>query len=516
MHALMPARILEEGPIVLVEPNINAVTMRFGLPAVANYPPLAQTRLAGQIDDDKLAIVDLRIPGERKRFEGLLETSPPAVVGISLTFTSNGDEAIEIANAVRRASPETVIVLGGTGASEDPGAFERSAVDFICFRHGDDALGSLVRTLRATGRRPDAPPGFFRRLDGDWVLQEGARTIPMGELAPYRWDLLPRAYWKHYFQGYRPTGMGQLSEGCPFDCTFCSVWKVHGRRVSVASLDNAKHDLASLPELVRAYFFADDIWMQASEEQLRSLHDPLLDWLASDFLPSRPDVWLTAETRTDLLLRQEARFREWTRRGGLRRVLFGVEAVTNEQLDDFHKRTTVDVNSDAIRKAAEWGLFVTAQFVIPCEADEAYFDELERFLVEHRDAINVSNFTIQTPLPGTELYEEEALRRAELTDRGVVTHPAFSLFTALSPMTLPPRHFYEQVARIHRVANQFKLDWTAVENLGIVALRSPWLLKNVLKMPSHLRGLTNAETFVRTHHEVQGERLMEPLSTASR
>ena len=58
------------------------------------------------------------------------------------------------------------------------------------------------------------------------------------------------------------------------------------------------------------------------------------------------------------------------------RILFGVEAVTDPQLDAFSKRTTVDVNSDAIRRAASWGLFVTAQFVIPCDADRAYFDRI--------------------------------------------------------------------------------------------------------------------------------------------
>jgi magnesium-protoporphyrin IX monomethyl ester (oxidative) cyclase len=497
-----------DAPILLVEPDINAVTRRFGLPAVASYPPLAQVRLAGQIDDPRVRIVDLRIPRERREFERVLRSSPPALVGISLTFTSNGDEAIRVASSVRRASPRTVIVLGGTGASEDPGAFYESDVDFIGFRQGDASLAALVRELRRTGRKPESAPGFFHRASGAWVLGESVDARPMDALRPYAWHSLPPYAWKHYFQGYRPTGIGQMSEGCPFDCTFCSVWKVHGRSVNVASLENVKHDLRSLPRFVRAFFFADDIWMQATESQLRTLHDPLLEWIAADFLPSRRDLWLTAETRTDLFLRHEERFRAWARHGNLKRILFGVEAVTNAQLDRFSKRTTVDVNSEAIRKAAEWGIFVTAQFVIPCEADGAYFDELARFLESHRAYIDVSNFTIATPLPGTELYGDALKRLPDLADRSVVSHPAFSLFTALTPTRMAPREFYHQVARVHEVANQFELDWTALENLGRVAVRSPWLLPNVLRLPSHLRNLTSPETFLATHREVQGERLL--------
>jgi magnesium-protoporphyrin IX monomethyl ester (oxidative) cyclase len=302
--------------------------------------------------------------------------------------------------------------------------------------------------------------------------------------------------------------MGQTSEGCPFDCTFCSVWKVHGRSVSVASLENARHDLRSLPRFARAFFFADDIWMQATEAQLRALYDPLLAWLAADFLPTRRDLWFTAETRTDLFLRHQERFRAWARDGNLMRILFGVEAVTNKQLDAFSKRTTVDVNSEALRKAAEWGIFVTAQFVIPCDADRAYFDELARFLEAHREYIDVSNFTIATPLPGTDLYDDALKSHPELADRSVVRHPAFSLFTALAPTQMEAPDFYDQVARVHKVANQFELDWTALENLGAVAVRSPWLLPKILRMPSHVRNLTRPDMFLRTHREVQGERLL--------
>ena len=237
------------------------------------------------------------------------------------------------------------------------------------------------------------------------------------------------------------------------------MWKIHGREVSVASLANIQHDLMSLPRFARNFFFADDIWMQASERQRRELYDPLLDWVASELLPERPDLWLTVETRTDLFLRQDARFKDWIERGGLMRILFGVEAATNEQLDIFSKRVTMDENSLAIQKAAEWGAFVTAQFVIPCDADRQYFDELVRFLEAHRAWIRVSNFTIATPLPGTELYEDSLAESPDLADRKVVTFPAFSLFTALSPMRMDPFEYYEQVARVYKVANQVSFDW---------------------------------------------------------
>ena len=84
--------------VILVEPEINPITRRFGLPIIACYPPLAQVRLAGQIGAG-VEIADLRIPGERQRLLGRLRHDAPALLAISVTFTSNGDEAIDLVSS---------------------------------------------------------------------------------------------------------------------------------------------------------------------------------------------------------------------------------------------------------------------------------------------------------------------------------------------------------------------------------------------------------------------------------
>ncbi len=495
--------------VILIEPDINPVTRRFSLPNIANYPPLPQARLAGQlVHEEDVEITDLRIAGEMERLLDRVRRDPPALAGISATFTSNGDEAIEAAAAIRRISPATTIVFGGTAPSEDPASFWDSAADLICFRNGDAAFAALAAAIREAGRPPARFPGFFHRDDGRWVLDPGPPAEPLANLKPYAWHLLPKRYWREYFQGFRPTGMSQTSEGCPYDCTFCTVWKTHGRKVSLASLANVQHDFNSLPAAIRAFFFADDIWMQATERQIQELYDPLLSWMASDFLPHRPGFWLTVETRTDLYLREEDRFKDWIRRGGLKRILFGVEAVTDEQLKNFSKRNTVDRNIEAIRRAAEAGAFVTAQFVIPCDATRAYFDEMVRFLKTYRRWIRTSNFTVATPLPGTDLYTDSLKESPELADRRTVSHPAFSLFTALTPTRLDVREFYEQVARVFRAANQVHFSLDAHFQVLRMVVQSPWLIRRLAKAPMALRALTDPGTFLDVHRLVQGDRLL--------
>jgi magnesium-protoporphyrin IX monomethyl ester (oxidative) cyclase len=491
-----------------VEPDINPVTRRFGLPLVACYPPLAQARLAAQIDAD-VALADLRLPGERARLLSRLRADPPDLVGVSVTFTSNGDEAMATMADIRRAAPRAAIVLGGTAASEDPASFYHSAADLIGHRSGDGTLPALVREVARSGGAPSSFPGFFHRDAGTWRLEPGPAPPPLSDLRPAAWHLIPPRWWRRYHQGLRPTGIGQMSEGCPFDCTFCSVWKVHARRVALASPDSVRHDLESLPGCVRGFFFADDIWMQAPEAQLRELHDRLLPWVAGTLRRRRGDFWITVETRTDLFLRQEQRFRGWIRQGGLRWILFGVEGATNEQLDAFSKRNTVDHNSEAIRRAAAHGAWVVAQMVIPCDASEIDFDEMERFLREHRPWLRGANFTIATPLPGTDLYTQALRSHPELADRRAVRHAGFSLFTALTPTRLDPRRFYERVASLYRTAHQARFRPEIVRQCLTTLVRSPWLVPRLARIPAGLRSLTSPRAFLEAHALVQGGRLMD-------
>ncbi len=496
--------------VILIEPDINPITRRFGLPVIANYPPLAQVRLAGQIDGGGVEIRDLRVAGERKRLLERVRGDAPAIVGVSLTFTSNAEEAIRVAGEIRRAAPGALIVLGGSAASEEPGSFTHTEFDLIAFRGGDTAFSGLVRETRRAGVAPDRFPGFYHREGDRWVLEEGNPTPAIGELKPYAWEALPRRYWRTYYQGMRIVGMGQTSEGCPYDCNFCSVWITHGRRIRIAALDNVKHDLVSLPRMARGFFFADDIWMQGSQKQIEELYDPLFEWVVSDYLPRRGgDFWFTAETRTDLFLREEERFKEWIRNGNLTRIFFGLEAPTDEQLDRFSKRNTVEHNSLGVRRASELGAMVNAQFVVPCDADRAYFDEMVRFVREHRQWINVSNFTVATPLPGTVLYNEALESLPDLADRGAVRGPGFGLFTALLPTRLDIREFYEQMARLYQEANQIHFKWSVIFQGFRTLYHSPWLLQRLTRMTRVVRTLRSAETFIETHREVQGERLMK-------
>src|SRR6185295_7602479 len=146
----------------------------------------------------------------------------------------------------------------------------------------------------------------------------------------------------------------------------------------------------------------------------------------------------------------------------------------------------------------------------PCDATRSYFDEMVWFLKAHRRWIRTSNFTIATPLPGTDLYADSLKESPELADRSAVSHPAFSLFTALTPTHLDVREFYEQVARVFRAANQVRFSVESQQQLFRMLFQSPWLIRRLARAPLALRALTSPGTFLDVHRLVQGDRLLVP------
>jgi len=63
------------------------------------------------------------------------------------------------------------------------------------------------------------------------------------------------------------------------------------------------------------------------------------------------------------------------------------------------------------------------------------------------------------------------------------------------------------MARVYAAANQARFTTEIVRQ---VLLLSPWLVPRLVRIPKALRALTSAETFLESHRQVQGRRLLEP------
>jgi hopanoid C-3 methylase len=166
------------------------------------------------------------------------------------------------------------------------------------------------------------------------------------------------------------------------------------------------------------------------------------------------------ETRCDVLLRNEEVFRRW-RRLGLNYMFLGLEALDEDGLKAFRKRTTPTVNNKALEVARSMGLSVAINIIADPDWDEARFAFVREWAMSVPEIVNI---TVQTPYPGTETWLTEARRLTTLDYR------LFDVQHAVLPTRLPLHRFYEELVKTQQVLARKHLGVAALaKTSGIVA-----------------------------------------------
>ncbi len=159
------------------------------------------------------------------------------LIGISSLFTAYSDTALELAEAVKKRCPRTVIVLGGHHPTALPEAvIGHPAVDYVLRGDGEVGLPLLARCLKE-GKSPDGVPGLVR-LASDGRLEKSSPAVAedLNRLPMPALDLIN---WRYYQRGGRSSVTVTAARGCPHRCTYCAVnaTTYHGyRKRSVASV----------------------------------------------------------------------------------------------------------------------------------------------------------------------------------------------------------------------------------------------------------------------------------------
>ena len=182
------------------------------------------------------------------------------------------------------------------------------------------------------------------------------------------------------------------SWGCPFDCTFCSVTAMFGKKYRFRSAENVIAELKDKrPELI---FFYDDNFA-ANKKRLKKLLQMMID-------EGLAVPW-SAQVRTDVA--RDPELLDLMRRSGCHLVYLGFESVNQETLDNFEKAQTVDDIRKSIRVLHEYGIKSHGMFVLGADTDDVQtVRDTVSFAKENK--IDTVMLNILTPLPGTQQFEE--------------------------------------------------------------------------------------------------------------
>ncbi len=283
---------------------------------------------------------------------------------------------------VRRANAEgKYVIVGGPDPTSQPQIY--SDADVVVVGEGE---GSIPLWLEAW--RNDQPQGVFEAIEKPDVT-----TTP----AP-RFDLIS-------FDDYLHVGV-QSSRGCPYNCEFCDIIELFGRRPRVKNPDQFVAELESLYQLgYRGWVdFTDDNFI-GNRKLIKPLLVALKQWNEKRNYP------FVFSTEASINLADDDELLELMRDAQFRYVFLGIESPDEETLIHTQKRiNTVQPIIERVRKIYAHGISVAAGLIIGFDTDKPGTDRpMIQFIQE--SGISLSMIGLLSALPNTQLTRRLAKER---------------------------------------------------------------------------------------------------------
>ncbi len=378
--------------MLFIEPSAGQLNVfaQFTLPRLGSFI------LAGLVNRQPNWKAQVFVEG-RQRFElqGWLDQhGRPEVVGIS-TITATAKRGYALAEACRaRGIP---VILGGPHVTFLPQEALAHA-DLVVRGEGEGAMNALL-ALWQEGYLEPTDPRYAAVPNLSW--KDSAGLIQHNPMAPWLADLdaLPVPDFSlangtaDCVMGGQKTVMVQTSRGCPFDCSFCSVTGMFGRKFRYRSVPSIIAELRRYDRRDHFVFFCDDNFT-ANKRRAGELLGAML---SAGF----KFQWST-QVRTDLA--RDPELVRLMKRAGCFTVFMGLESVNPQSLAEMKKNQSLEDIRNAIRVVQAAGIHIHGMFVFGFEADNWETVEATVNFARQMKLTSVQ-LLILTPLPGSELYQ---------------------------------------------------------------------------------------------------------------
>jgi hypothetical protein len=183
--------------------------------------------------------------------------------------------------------------------------------------------------------------------------------------------------------------------GCPFECSFCTIINVQGRKSRHRSPDDVADIIrANLAQGIKQFFITDDNF--ARNRAWEPIFDRLIELRERDGLA----VGLTIQV--DTLCHKIPRFIEKAGRAGIKRVFIGLENINPESLAGAKKRQNRITEYRAMLQAWKGiGATTYAGYIIGFPADSVASVMRDIAIIKRELPVDVLEFFYLTPLPGS-------------------------------------------------------------------------------------------------------------------
>jgi len=327
-----------------------------------------------------------------------------------------------VLSLIRQAKQQgkTTAVGGPYATSLYPEVLEAGA-DFLLRGEGEVTIPHFLGALR------EGQPGGVFEEEGKPDLT--ASPVP-------RFDLVN-------IRDYLTMGI-QTSRGCPFDCEFCDIVNLYGRKPRYKNPGQVLKELEILYRLGwrRDVFISDDNFI-GNKGQARSLLAQLIPWMKSHGEPF--NFW----TQTSVNLGQDLELIDLMTAANFSHVFLGVESPEPELLAAANKHQNLrNPLGQSLANINANGLSMVASFVLGFDQEKpGTGDRISEFVEEL--GIPIMMLNLLQPLPNTRLWER-LQKESRLLERQT-SGDFYDLGFNYRPTRPPEEILWEYVRTIDRI-----------------------------------------------------------------
>jgi radical SAM superfamily enzyme YgiQ (UPF0313 family) len=194
----------------------------------------------------------------------------------------------------------------------------------------------------------------------------------------------------------------QFARGCPFNCEFCDIIVVYGRRPRAKTPAQLMLEVEECHRLgAKQVFIVDDNFI-GNKKLAKELLREMADWGAQRGYP------IDFNTEVSLNVAQDKELLELMRAAHFTTIFIGIESPRKESLRETHKTQNVRGNLvESVRTIHSYGIQVQAGMIVGFDHDDAtIFEEQLRFIQDAR--IPVSMTGMLQAMPKTPLHDRMA------------------------------------------------------------------------------------------------------------
>ena len=227
--------------------------------------------------------------------------------------------------------------------------------------------------------------------------------------------------------------------GCPYQCSFCTIINVQGRKSRFRSAD----DVETLVRLnwaqgIHKFFITDDNF--ARNKEWEAIFDRLIELREKDGIP------LGLMIQVDTLCHKIENFVEKAKRAGVTRVFIGLENINPDNLTAAkkHQNKITEYRKMLLAWKAQ-GIITLAGYILGFPSDTPETIRRDIAIIQEELPLDVIEFFCLTPLPGSEDHQV-------LWKKGVAMDPDLNIYDVEHVCTAHPKMSKQEWEDIYREA----------------------------------------------------------------